>query len=68
MAAGSLRICYDIGLFTMFVNMKLYAHEKNDLVDDGRREGDEEELRVLEFRRGSDDGEERELASKKIGT
>lgn len=26
-AAGSLRIAYDLGLFAMFVNMKLYQHE-----------------------------------------
>ena len=25
--AGSLRICYDLGLFAMFINMKLYQHE-----------------------------------------
>lgn len=68
-AAGSLRICYDIGLFAMFVNMKLYKHEKNDLVDEERREGDEEELRELDpAGRGSGDGEvERGLESKKIG-
>ena len=29
-AAGALRICYDLGLFAMFVNMKLYQHEEND--------------------------------------
>ena len=28
-AAGVLRIAYDLGLFAMFVNMKLYQHEEN---------------------------------------
>jgi MFS family permease len=28
--AGALRICYDLGLFAMFINMKLYKHENND--------------------------------------
>ena len=38
--AGSLRLCYDFGLFFMFINMKLYVHETNDRDDHG--EGDEE--------------------------
>ena len=28
--AGALRICYDLGLFIMFINMKLYQHEDDD--------------------------------------
>ncbi|BDD58850.1 hypothetical protein MAP00_004096 [Monascus purpureus] len=28
--AGALRISYDLGLFTMFVNMKLHTHETTD--------------------------------------
>lgn len=47
-AAGTLRICYDLGLFAMFVNMKLYTHELKDQVADPRRSNDEEELRDLE--------------------
>ena len=51
-AAGALRICYDLGLWALFVNMKLYKHEeKGDDKStskgavDARRESDEEELR-----------------------
>lgn len=50
-AAGALRICYDLGLFAMFVNMKLYQHEeKHEMaaqVADPRRSSDAEELREL---------------------
>jgi MFS family permease len=44
--AGSLRICYDLGLFALFVNMKLYEHEVTDEVkmDNHRQSTDEEEL------------------------
>ena len=43
-AAGILRISYDLGLFAMFVNMKLYKHESKDqIVVDSRRLNDEEE-------------------------
>ena len=28
--AGVLRIMYDLGLWAMFVNMRLHAHESND--------------------------------------
>lgn len=31
-AAGALRIAYDLGLFAMFVNMKLYQHEEKEEV------------------------------------
>ncbi|KAG0648681.1 hypothetical protein D0Z07_4606 [Hyphodiscus hymeniophilus] len=48
-AAGSLRICYDLGLWGMFINMRLHVHEDEDAIESeasGRRtEGDEEELR-----------------------
>lgn len=48
-AAGVLRICYDLGLFAMFVNMKLYQHEeggggKAEPQANPRRSADEEEL------------------------
>ncbi|KAH7384719.1 major facilitator superfamily domain-containing protein [Cadophora sp. MPI-SDFR-AT-0126] len=50
-AAGALRIGYDVGLFAMFVNMKLYQHEEKGtsrLPDvDPRHSTDEEELREL---------------------
>ena len=50
-AAGCLRMSYDLGLWLMFVNMKLFHHEKgegtpDDKVDE-RRHGDEEELREI---------------------
>ena len=41
--AGALRICYDLGLFAMFVNTKLYKHESKDQVDDPSQSNDEEE-------------------------
>ncbi|TVY27489.1 putative membrane protein [Lachnellula hyalina] len=45
--AGSLRICYDLGLWALFVNMKLYAHEENgagktDTIASQRNLADEE--------------------------
>ncbi|KAH8590578.1 major facilitator superfamily domain-containing protein [Bisporella sp. PMI_857] len=52
-AAGSLRICYDLGLWAMFVNMRLYQHEekaeetKGVRTEERRRESDEEELQEL---------------------
>ena len=46
--AGALRICYDLGLFAMFVNLKLHTHESKDEVADARRSNDEEELTELE--------------------
>ena len=56
-AAGSLRICYDLGLWGMFINIKLHQHEEKDGAresggDEGerRRESDEEELRELPSR------------------
>ncbi|KAL3418738.1 major facilitator superfamily transporter [Phlyctema vagabunda] len=47
-AAGICRICYDLGLFAMFVNMKLHVHEVVEKeVSTSEREGDEEELREI---------------------
>ncbi|PVH85950.1 MFS general substrate transporter [Cadophora sp. DSE1049] len=50
-AAGALRIGYDVGLFAMFVDMKLYQHEEKDSSEsrnaDPRHSSDEEELREL---------------------
>ena len=59
-AAGALRISYDLGLWAMFVNMKLYLHEGNGegKVDRaaGREElSDEEEQIELQRRRTSVD-------------
>lgn len=53
-AAGALRIAYDLGLWAMFINMTLHQHEEKGL-DKGevgehretRRETDEEELREI---------------------
>lgn len=49
-AAGALRIAYDLGLWAIFVNMKLYQHEEKgglEVVRDERRGSDEEELGEL---------------------
>jgi len=50
-AAGSLRIAYDLGLWAMFINMKLYKHEEKGQQESKsgatRRDVDEEELREL---------------------
>lgn len=51
--AGALRLCYDLGLWAAFVNMKLYQHEEGDgskaeRQTDPRRSADEEELAELE--------------------
>jgi MFS family permease len=58
-AAGALRIAYDLGLFAMFVNMKLYKHEEVEgakgafaLTSTGSR--DEEELGDLQLPRESE--------------
>lgn len=40
--AGALRLAYDLGLFAMFVNMKLHTHESNEQEPDPRRSSDEE--------------------------
>jgi len=52
-AAGALRIAYDLGLWAMFVNMKLYKHEENvegkgEHTRDARELDDEEEMRVIQ--------------------
>jgi MFS family permease len=53
-AAGALRIAYDLGLWAMFVNMTLHQHEeKGEMkqVDGSRqREVDEEELQEIHAR------------------
>jgi hypothetical protein len=50
-AAGALRLGYDLGLWALFVNLKLYQHEEPDLTSKeavGRRDSsDEEELREI---------------------
>jgi MFS family permease len=47
-AAGALRIAYDLGLWAMFINMTLHQHEEKgggkEMADVARRENDEEEL------------------------
>ena len=63
-AAGILRICYDLGLWAMFVNIKLYRHEeseggKDERQPDPRRSADEEELTYLEeFSSENPDGQD----------
>jgi MFS family permease len=52
-AAGALRIGYDLGLFAMFVNMKLHTHEIKDQIADPRRSIDEEGLVELEPMEGA---------------
>lgn len=49
-AAGALRLMYDIGLWALFVNMKLYGHEKGG---DGKGE---EELELDERKDGDVEG------------
>ncbi|EGO56138.1 hypothetical protein NEUTE1DRAFT_83144 [Neurospora tetrasperma FGSC 2508] len=41
--AGALRLTYDLGIFTMFINIKLNRHEEGEQQVEGR-EGDEEEV------------------------
>jgi MFS family permease len=36
--AGALRICYDLGLWAMFINMKLYQHETDDTGKENTRQ------------------------------
>ena len=58
-AAGTLRIAYDLGLWGMFINMRLHVHEDKDkLESEGegvrrRRGSDEEELRSVTGRSGN---------------
>lgn len=43
-AAGALRICYDLGLWAMFINMKLHQHEKDAALENGsENESDDDE-------------------------
>ncbi|KAH7127471.1 major facilitator superfamily domain-containing protein [Dactylonectria macrodidyma] len=52
---GVLRIMYDLGLWAMFVNMRLYAHETNDIDEAPRRESiDEEEVELQPPSRGQE--------------
>ncbi|KAH6657076.1 major facilitator superfamily domain-containing protein [Truncatella angustata] len=70
--AGSCRLAYDLGLYAMFVNMKLYQHENNageagSDTSRGRRELDEEETLEMASLADSDsdfgdDGKEGPLA------
>lgn len=46
--AGSLRLCYDVGLWAIFVNMRLDKHEPVEGAKNPRRESDEEELTEFE--------------------
>jgi len=50
-AAGALRLGYDLGLWALFVNLKLYQHEEPDLTSkeavNRRESSDEEELREI---------------------
>ena len=41
--AGALRIAYDLGLFAMFVNMKLYQHEGDGTLNTEERAGEVED-------------------------
>lgn len=62
-AAGALRICYDLGLFAMFINMKLHQHEVKDdgkvVTGDSRRSSDEEFNEVGGLETSSEDQHER---------
>ncbi|KAF2432393.1 MFS general substrate transporter [Tothia fuscella] len=44
-ATGALRVTYDLGLWALFINVKLHQHEQNDTVKNRpeRRSSDEEE-------------------------
>ena len=42
-AAGSLRTCYDLGLYAMFLNVMPKSHESKEQISDLRRINDEEE-------------------------
>jgi hypothetical protein len=48
--AGVCRLAYDLGLYAMFVNMKLYQNENKseNVPDNRRREHDEEEMEELQ--------------------
>jgi MFS family permease len=44
-ATGALRVTYDLGLWALFINVKLHQHEENDIAKKPslRRSSDEEE-------------------------
>ncbi|KAL3965181.1 hypothetical protein ACCO45_002185 [Purpureocillium lilacinum] len=46
--AGALRIGYDLGLFVIFVNMKLHAHESPEEHEQRDEEAPSEAARVVE--------------------
>lgn len=48
--AGSLRICYDLGLWALFINMRLDMHEKDGQESSGRRSTDEESVEMQPIR------------------
>ena len=56
--AGILRLSYDLGLFAMFVNIKLHAHE-TDNDGEGNRDGDEEAGMLSPGRRSNEEMEQR---------
>jgi MFS family permease len=59
-AAGALRITYDLGLFAMFVNMKLHKHEDADGIKEGfalASTSSEDEEELGELRRSSESDE-----------
>jgi len=41
-AAGSLRIAYDLGLWAMFINLKLHQHEEKEVEDQNKQAADPE--------------------------
>jgi MFS family permease len=50
-ATGFFRVTYDLGLWAIFINVKLHQHEENDSDDrssNSRRTSDEEEMKELE--------------------
>ncbi|KAK5132824.1 hypothetical protein LTR08_008626 [Meristemomyces frigidus] len=49
-AAGAFRLAYDVGLYVMFVNMKLYQHERGSVVDgvEGREVVEDHEMTEME--------------------
>jgi len=51
---GALRLVYDVGLWAMFVNMKLHVHESNDQERESLGEGEDEEELALTPRRSRD--------------
>lgn len=50
---GVLRIMYDLGLWAMFVNMRLHTHETNDLDVGPQRQLSDEEMEMENHSRGN---------------